>query len=55
MLKLYVYGHLNRAPSSRQLEREAERNVELMWLTGKWLQLLFSVETFRKESYHNIG
>jgi transposase len=34
LLKLYVYGYLNRVPSSRRLEREAGRNVELMWLTG---------------------
>lgn len=32
LLKLYVYGYLNRVPSSRRLEREAQRNVELMWL-----------------------
>jgi transposase len=31
----YVYGYLNRAPSSRRLEREAGRNVEAMWLTGR--------------------
>lgn len=35
LLKLYIYGYLNRVPSSRRLEREAQRNVELMWLTGK--------------------
>jgi len=35
MLKLYVYGYLNRVQSSRRLEREAQRNVELMWLTGR--------------------
>jgi len=35
LLKLYIYGYLNRVPSSRRLEREAGRNVELMWLTGK--------------------
>ena len=34
MLKLYVYGYLNRVQSSRRLEREAQRNIELMWLTG---------------------
>lgn len=33
--KLYIYGYLNRIPSSRRLEREAARNVELMWLTGR--------------------
>lgn len=35
LLKLYIYGYLNRVQSSRRLEREAQRNVELMWLTGK--------------------
>ena len=35
MLKLYIYGYLNRIQSSRRLEREAQRNVELMWLTGR--------------------
>ena len=35
MLKLYVYGYLNQVQSSRRLEREAGRNVECMWLTGK--------------------
>src|SRR4029453_16555511 len=33
LLKLYIYGYLNRIASSRRLEREAQRNVELMWLT----------------------
>ena len=35
MLKLYIYGYLNRVQSSRRLEREAGRNLELMWLTGR--------------------
>ena len=35
MLKLFVYGYLNRVQSSRRLEIEAQRNVELMWLTGR--------------------
>ncbi len=35
LLKLYIYGYLNRVQSSRRLEREAERNVEVMWLTGR--------------------
>jgi transposase len=35
LLKIYIYGHLNRVQSSRRLERECQRNVELMWLTGR--------------------
>ena len=35
LLKLYIYGYLNRIQSSRRLEREAQRNVELIWLTGR--------------------
>jgi transposase len=35
LLKIYVYGYLNRVQSSRRLEHEAQRNVESMWLTGR--------------------
>lgn len=35
LLKIYIHGYLNRIQSSRRLEREAQRNVELMWLTGR--------------------
>ena len=35
LLKLYIYGYLNRIQSGRRLEREAQRNIELMWLTGR--------------------
>jgi len=35
LLKIYIYGYLNRVQSSRRLERECQRNVELMWLTGR--------------------
>ena len=35
LLKLYIYGYLNRVQSSRRLEREAGRNVEVMWLPGR--------------------
>jgi transposase len=34
MLKLYIYGYLNRVPSSRRLERECQRNIEMIWLTA---------------------
>lgn len=35
LLKIYIYGYLNRIQSSRRLEREAQRNVELLWLAGR--------------------
>jgi transposase len=35
LLRLYIYGYLNRIQSSRRLERECHRNIELMWLTGR--------------------
>src|SRR4029077_19640448 len=35
LLKIYLYGYLNQVQSSRRLEREAQRNIELMWLTGR--------------------
>jgi transposase len=35
LLKIYLYGYLNRIQSSRRLERETQRNIELMWLTGR--------------------
>ena len=39
LLKLYIYGYLNRVQSSRRLEREAGRNVEVMWLPGGWFPI----------------
>jgi transposase len=39
LLKLYIYGYLNRIQSSRRLEREAGRNVEVMWLTGRLIPI----------------
>jgi len=36
LLKIYIYGYLNRVQSSRRLEREYQRNLELMWLTAVW-------------------
>ena len=35
LLKIYLYGYLNRIPSSRRLERETQRNIEMIWLTGR--------------------
>ena len=49
MLKLYTYGYFNRLQSSRRLEREAQRNVELMWLTGRLAPDHRTVANFRKD------
>jgi len=50
MLKLYVYGYLNQVQSSRRLEREAQRNVELMWLTGRLAPDFKTIADFRKDN-----
>ncbi len=47
LLKLYVYGYLNRVQSSRRLEREAGRNVEVMWLTGRLVPDHKTIADFR--------
>src|SRR3546814_12328049 len=49
LLKLYVYGYLNRVQSSRRLEREAGRNVEVMWLTGRLAPDHKTIADFRSE------
>src|ERR1700746_2842950 len=48
MLKLYIYGYLNRVQSSRRLEREAGRNLEVMWLTGRLVPDHKTIADFRK-------
>jgi len=50
MLKIYVYGYLNRVQSSRRLEREAGRNVELMWLVGRLAPDFKTIADFRKNN-----
>ncbi len=50
LLKLYLYGYLNRIQSSRRLEREAQRNVELMWLTGRLRPDFKTIANFRKDN-----
>ncbi|WCM23624.1 IS1182 family transposase [Paraburkholderia bryophila] len=50
MLKIYIYGYLNRIPSSRRLERECQRNVELMWLTGRLAPDFKTIADFRRDS-----
>ncbi|WP_163020996.1 transposase, partial [Pseudomonas viridiflava] len=50
MLKIYIYGYLNRIQSSRRLEREAQRNVELMWLTGRLMPDFKTIANFRRDN-----
>ena len=50
LLKIYIYGYLNRIPSSRRLEREAQRNVELMWLTGRLAPDFKTIADFRRDN-----
>ena len=50
LLKLFIYGYLNRIPSSRRLEREAGRNVELMWLTGRLVPDHKTIADFRRDN-----
>jgi transposase len=50
LLKIYIYGYLNRIQSSRRLEREAQRNVELMWLTGRLMPDFKTIANFRKDN-----
>ena len=50
LLKLYIYGYLNRIQSSRRLEREADRNVELMWLIGRLVPDHKTIADFRRDN-----
>src|SRR6187431_1913661 len=50
LLKLYIYGYLNRVQSSRRLEREAGRNVEMMWLTGRLVPDHKTIADFRRDN-----
>ncbi|MDB6454953.1 IS1182 family transposase [Falsirhodobacter sp. 20TX0035] len=54
LLKLFIYGYLNRIPSSRRLEREAGRNVELMWLTGRLVPDHKTIADFRRDNGPDI-
>src|SRR5215216_2367474 len=49
LLKLYVYGYLNQVRSSRRLEREAQRNVEVMWLINRLAPAFKTIADFRKD------
>jgi BMFP domain-containing protein YqiC len=50
LLKLYLYGYLNQVASSRRLEREAGRNTEVMWLTGRLVPDHKTIADFRRDS-----
>lgn len=54
LLKIYLYGYLNRIQSSRRLEREAQRNVELMWLTGRLAPDFKTIADFRRDNGSSI-
>ena len=54
MLKLFIYGYLNRIQSSRRLERESGRNVELMWLLGRLSPDFKTIADFRKNNGKGI-
>ena len=54
MLKIYIYGYLNRIHSSRRLERESHRNVELIWLTGRLMPCFKSIAEFRRDNRQAI-
>ena len=50
LLKIYLYGYLNRIQSSRRLERETQRNIELIWLTGRLMPDFKTIADFRRDS-----
>jgi transposase len=50
LLRIYIYGYLNRIQSSRRLERETQRNVELIWLTGKLMPDFKTIADFRRDN-----
>lgn len=50
LLKIYIYGYLNRIQSSRRLERESQRNIEMIWLTGRLAPDFKTIADFRKDN-----
>ncbi len=54
LLKLYIYGYLNRIQSSRRLEKESHRNIELMWLLGRLMPDFKTIADFRKDNGKGI-
>jgi transposase len=55
LLKIYLYGYLNRVQSSRRLEREAQRNIELMWLVGRLAPDFKTIADFRRDMARRSG
>ena len=55
LLKIYIYGYLNRVQSSRRLEREAQRNLELLWLTSRLMPDFKTIADFRKDNGRRFG
>lgn len=50
LLKIFIYGYLNRIQSSRRLARETQRNVEVMWLSGRLSPDFKTLSDFRREN-----
>jgi transposase len=50
LLKIYVYGYLNRVQSSRRLERDCQRNIKLVWLTGRLMPDFKTIADFRNRT-----
>jgi transposase len=50
LLKIYIYGYLNRLASSRRLERETQRSLELIWLTGRLMPDFKTIADFRRDN-----
>ena len=55
ILKIYIYGYLNQVQSSRGLERECRRNLELIWLTGRLAPDFKTIADFRRDNGHPKG
>src|SRR6478672_6227686 len=55
LLKIYLYGYLNQVQSSRRLERETQRNLEVMWLTGRLTPDFKTIADFRRDNGAAIG
>ena len=55
LLKIYIYGYLNRVQFSRRLKRECQRNVELMWLVGRLAPDFKTIADFRRDNGTGIG